>query len=71
MNNCCMCWFFTHTVTECTVQGAKSPVKFLVRQRCVEGFNSGVKGLTLRNMEGMLLAHVVYIFPETHFQRIS
>jgi hypothetical protein len=33
------------------VKEAKSPIKNLVRQRCAEEFNFGVKGLTLEYTE--------------------
>jgi hypothetical protein len=34
-------------LTKCTAEVAKYPVKYLIRQRCADGFSSGVKGLKI------------------------
>jgi hypothetical protein len=63
MNNLRICWLFVHILT---VQEAKSPVKNLTRQLCREGFNSGVKGLTIDRASLNKLKITEYLY---HTQR--
>jgi hypothetical protein len=57
MNDCCICWFFTHVLTKCTVQEAKL-------LRCAEGINSGVKGL-------MLCSEMVAVYCDSDMEHLN
>jgi hypothetical protein len=45
-----------------TVQEAKSAVKKFVKQRCAEGFNSGIKGLKTNTCADKVLRITVFIY---------
>jgi hypothetical protein len=62
MDNWCICWLFTHILRKCTVQEANTPVKNLVRQRCVEGLNSDVKGL-MYSLVTLFILHELQLVP--------
>jgi hypothetical protein len=59
MHNWCICWFFTHILTKCTVEEAKSLVKKSCQAELCGGIYSGVKGLGITNAVyyGMLTIH--------------
>jgi hypothetical protein len=52
MNNWGICWFYAH-INEMHGLRSKIPSKNVVRQRCAEGFNSGVKELNANHFSAM------------------
>jgi hypothetical protein len=69
------CVAISDRLTKCTVPEAKSPVKNLVRQRCAEEFNSGVKGLSIALIVKVLVnvSDVIHVksLSRTHMLQVS
>jgi hypothetical protein len=60
---------FHACIKEMQVQEAESPVKNLARQRCAEGFNYGIKGLTTNS--GTCICSFRMIAPGEYFHSLS